>query len=266
MAKTEEKEKEIKKESRLQLKKKTWCKIVSPPFFGSKEMGETYLPHPEQAVGRSVKINVRELTGNPKDQNAYLVFRLEKAEGTSLHTAAIGYEMLLLALKRLSRPGTDRLDDSFLYKSKTGTIVRIKVVIVTLRKIDRSVQAQLRRVLHATFQEELNKNSFSLFLKGIIETTMRAALKKKLDKVYPVQEIAIRYIRLVKAGKEGKEAAGVEAEELPGEAELSSGEALEQEGAAASAESVLEQGVELARGEKGQTGSLTEPAAEAATA
>ncbi len=198
MAKNEEKE--IKKESRIKVKKKAWYKILAPPQFQHQEMGESYLATAESAVGRIVKVNLRELTGNPKDQSAYLVFRIDKAGGMNLQTSLIGYEMILSTLKRMAKLGADRLDDSFICKSKRGAVAQIKVVMVTLRKTDRSVQAKLRHILHAVLQEELSKGDFSAFIQGIVEVRIRVALKKKLDKVYPVRELAIRYVRLLKAG------------------------------------------------------------------
>ena len=211
-------EKEVKKESRIKVKKKAWHKILAPHQFQHQEMGESYLATAEEAVGRIVKINLRELTGNPKDQNAYIVFRIDKAEGMNLHTSLIGYEMILSTLKRMAKLGADRLDDSFFCKSKGGTVAQVKVVMVTLRKTDRSVQAKLRQVLHAVLQDELGKGDFISFIQGIVETRIRIALKKKLDKVYPVRELAIRYIRLLKEGKE-RETAAITTE-LPVEAEL----------------------------------------------
>lgn len=262
MAKTEEKE--VKKESRVRLKKKAWHKILAPKEFQHQEIGESYLPNGESAVGRIVKINLRELTGNPKDQSAYLVFRIEKAEGLSLHTSIIGYEMLLSTMKRMAKLGADRLDDSFICKSKKGTITQIKAVMITLRKTDRSVQAKLRQILHAVLQEELGKGDFLSFIQGLVETRIRIALKKRLDKVYPVRELAIRYLRLLKAGKEDKEEAV--AEELSAGAEFPAAESLEQEGEAAVApEKILdlEPETELA---VGHAEPLTEQVAERATA
>ena len=52
-----------KKISKIKTKKKIWFKIFAPKLFGQKEMGESYLSAADQAVGRKLKVNMKELTG-----------------------------------------------------------------------------------------------------------------------------------------------------------------------------------------------------------
>ena len=64
------------KVSRIKAKKKAWFPIISPKLFGSKEMGETYNVSAKNAVGRTIKVNLKDLTGDIKDQNAYANFAI----------------------------------------------------------------------------------------------------------------------------------------------------------------------------------------------
>ena len=50
----------VKKVSRIKTKKKKWFPIFAPKFMGQKEIGETYLDQPEPAVGRTLKVNLKE--------------------------------------------------------------------------------------------------------------------------------------------------------------------------------------------------------------
>ena len=101
------------KVSRIKVKKKNWYRILSSRIFGEKEIGETYLSSPESALGRTMKINLKDLTGNIKDQKIYISFTIDKVEGSILRTSATGYELTPTSVKRMVRKSTDRLDDYY---------------------------------------------------------------------------------------------------------------------------------------------------------
>ncbi len=192
---------EVKVESRIKVKKKSWYRILAPQQFASKEIGESYLTAPETAIGRFVKANLKDLTGNVKDQNIYLVFRIDRMEGTALNTSVVGYEVISSYIKRLVRINANRLDDCFQAKTKDGNTVIIKTFAITSFKTKRSIQAKLRKQSQEFFREEIGKVNFSVFMTDLVDNKVRAALKKKLDKVYPLREIIVRVLSL-----QGKEA------------------------------------------------------------
>ena len=107
-----------KKVSRIKTRKKAWFKIFAPQVFGNKEIGETYLPAAENALGRLLKISLKDITGNVKDQNAYIGFKIAKAEGSALRTEVISYQLTPASVKRLVRKNTARLDDYFTFTTK----------------------------------------------------------------------------------------------------------------------------------------------------
>ena len=187
---------EVKKISRITVTKKIWYKILAPQIFGQVEIGESYLSAPEPAVGRTVQYNLKELTGNVKDQNAYVNFKIEKVVGTTLHTSVRGYELTPSYVKRLIRQDCNRLDDCFVIKSKDGTEMIVKVIMITFHKTTRSVRSELQRQLRIVLQEEAGKDSFTNFLKNIVYSPLRGELKRRLHKIYPLKEAAIRSLAL----------------------------------------------------------------------
>src|SRR3989344_2631054 len=122
--------KDAKKVSKIKIKKKLWYKIVAPRLFGQKEIGETYLTSPDSALGRSMKINLRDLNGNVKDQNSYISFKVNKADGSLLRTSTTGYELTPTYVKKLVRKNTDRLDDAFTLKTKNKNDVVVKILMI----------------------------------------------------------------------------------------------------------------------------------------
>ena len=85
--------------SRVNVKKKVWYKISTKNVQYQMELGETYLSSPEEALYWTVKINLKDISGNVKDQNAYVCFKLDAIEGNVLKASAIGYELTATHVK-----------------------------------------------------------------------------------------------------------------------------------------------------------------------
>ncbi len=206
---------EVKKESRIKTVKKSWFKILSPKLFGSRELGESYLSSPEKALGRTLRYNLKELTGNVKDQNAYLLFKIDKISGTMLHTVPVGYELAISSVKRMVKKNTTRVDDYFIDVSKDGQKAVIKSVLISSIKIQRSVGKALKRTLQETVHEDLSKNDFATFIANMASGKIRSELRKRLAKVYQLKEAAIREIKLVGSGTAPSAASMEMVEESP---------------------------------------------------
>lgn len=182
--------------TKIKIKKKLWYKIVSPAMFGSKEIGESYLASPQSAVGRIVQVNLKDLSGNIRDQNAYIHFQITHVTGNVLHTTTRGYELTAAFVKRLVRKNTTRLDDYMMVSTKDGQKVVLKSFGITLHKVQRLVRSQIRRELTAYYVDEMAKADFETFVANLTSGRLLFALKKKLHKLHPMKEVAIRVLRL----------------------------------------------------------------------
>jgi len=197
----EKKEEKVeKKVSRIKAKKKLWYKIIAPKIFANKEVGESYLAGPDGAIGRIVKINLRELTSNVKDQNSYIVLQITSASGSNLNTVLVGYELNNIGVKRAIRKNAKRLDDYFALKTKSGRPVVVKTLMVTISKTQRSKGVMLRSKLKEILQEELGKSDFNTFVSNLVNQKIMGAARKRLNKIYPLRELAIRVLKLQEKG------------------------------------------------------------------
>lgn len=187
---------EVKKVSRIKVKKKVWHRIISPKLFGEREMGEMYITSSEEALGRTMKVNLRDLTGNMRDQHAYVNFRIIRGQGTQLYTEAIGYELTAAFVKRMVRKNIDRMDDYFTFKSNEGQVVIVKTLMLTQGKTHRSLQASLRKQLQAALEEEIKKNDFNTFMNNLVSYKVQQTAKRRLHKLFPLKEVAIRVVLL----------------------------------------------------------------------
>src|SRR3989344_1611160 len=185
--------------ARVNTARKLWYRIVGPKLFGQMELGETYLASPETAIGRNLKINLKDITGNMKDQNAYVKFTVDEIDGTTLKASASGYELTATSVKRMVRKNTNRLDDYLIFKTKDGKNVVIKTLLVTQTKAQRSVRKQLRQKMKAYLAEEVKNNTFEIVVSNLVTRKTQMTLKKLLYKIYPVNEAAVRVLAFAKS-------------------------------------------------------------------
>ncbi len=195
---------DVKKVSRIKEKKKLWYKIIAPKVFAQKEIGETYMASAESGIGRKLKANLRDLNGNIKDQNVYIGFKIEKADGNNLHTSLVSYEIIPTHIKRIVRKNINRMDDHFIFKTKDGREVILNSLMITLNKTSRSTRAVMRRQLKELFTEEIKQGSLDQFVNNLVSYKVQSAFKKKLSKIYPLKEIAIRVLKLKSEANEAE--------------------------------------------------------------
>ncbi|MDP3733842.1 MAG: hypothetical protein Q8R37_01310 [Nanoarchaeota archaeon] len=195
-----------KKVSRVKGKRKSWFKIIAPKLFGEREVGESYLGSPQEAVGRTLKINLKDLTGNIKDQNAYVDLRIVGLDGSTLKSAVIGYSLTSAFVKRMVRKNADRVDAVFNLKAKDGKDIIIKMLAITKNKVQHSVQTKIRKQMKESLQEEAEKESFDSFVGNIVHQKIQGTLRKVLHKIHPLKEISVRVLALKKERSSSEEA------------------------------------------------------------
>src|SRR3989338_5696337 len=162
-------------------------------------MGESFLASPESALGRVLRINLRELTGNVKDQNAFFEFIISKTQASNLHTVVRGYLLTPTYIKRMVRKDCNRLDDSFVTSLKDGRKIVVKTFALTIKKTHHSLHTKIRQQVHDFFHEEAAKSDLDSLVSNLTSMRIQSTLKKKLRKAYPLKEFSIRALRLLPA-------------------------------------------------------------------
>lgn len=208
--KQEEKGKpEERKISRIKTQKKKWFPILSPGFLGQREIGESYLNEAKAAVGRVLGINLRDLTGNVRDQNIHVSLKVKEASGSNLQTEIIGYNYLPFYVRKLARKQAGKIEDSFVVKTKEGKAVRLKPLVTPVFGAKRSAESLMRKKLREMLEEEAGKLSFEGLIDDLLKYRMQMEFRKKLNKICPVRDLIVRVVELAsekdKAKKKKKE-------------------------------------------------------------
>ncbi len=193
--------KKAKKHTKIKIKKKTWFKVLSPAVFGKREVGESYLASAEDAIGRVMKVNLRNLTGSMRDQNVELTLRINELKGSILHTEVVGYELVSVFVKRMVRKRTARIDNVFKFTTKDGKEVILKSLLVALHRNKRSTGVTLQNSLKDILVEELAQHTFADLVGKLASNKIQYSIKKKLTPIFPIKEFAVRSIKVADLGR-----------------------------------------------------------------
>lgn len=178
-------------------KKKKWFKIFAPEILQKAVMGETPAFEAKELVGRPVAVNLMTITGNARQQDINLSFRITKATPEGGETELIGYEILPAAIKRVVRGKKTRIDDSFLCKTKDGKVVRIKTFLLATNQVNRSMETLLRREAREALVRMAADADFDALVQMAVEERLQKPVREQLHKYHPLSVCDIRKLELV---------------------------------------------------------------------
>jgi len=186
------------KSATLVLKKKKWVSILAPKFFRETEIGQTYLEEASQAIGRKIKISLMIITGEPSKQNTKVEFLItgQTKEG-NLTTEPLGYELNVVAKKKLMRRGRTKLQDSLIMETADHKKVRIKPILVTRNEVMSGSKKELRRRMLAYVREQVTKTTFENIILELASRKFQKTGEDLLRKLCPVYTLDIGSIRLL---------------------------------------------------------------------
>ena len=143
------------------------------------------------------KFITMDLTRILKGKNAEASFEIVK-EGNGLVGKPHNLLILPSYIRRIMRKGVSYVEDSFVCKTKDGTII-LKPFMLTRKKVHRRVRNSLnqktREILGKTLPEKTTEEVFSL----IFSSRLQKVLSVELKRIYP---LSFFEFRIAKAGKQ----------------------------------------------------------------
>lgn len=189
----------IKKAGKVKAKKR-WAQIVAPKSFNHMVLGESHVETAEQLVGKSITANLMTLSGDMRAQGVEIRFDVTGVQDGKGVTAVTGYEMLPSAMKRLVRRGRAKVADSFVVRTSTGRLVRIKPVVLTANPASSGAQTTIRLAVRDKTKAIVKSLSFDTLIQDVISYKFQRALRDVANKTHPVKNVEIRVCQLLPEG------------------------------------------------------------------
>jgi small subunit ribosomal protein S3Ae len=197
----------------LKIKKKKWVEILAPKLFREEFIGESLVADPQSLQGRKVTISLMQLIRDPKKQSTNITFEITKVQSHKATTKLKSYKIGAAALKRLARRRRDKIQDSFLCKTKDDITIRIKPMIITFANTSKQVLSKIRLKAKEVLASNAKTLTFEELVQSLLSNTLQKDIRKHVKKLYPVRIVEISYIG-IESPKRAKKSKIEEAREL----------------------------------------------------
>ena len=176
----------------IKKKKKKWYPILASQEFRQVEIGETPSLSPDSLINRTLEVNLMQLTNDIKKQNSIIVFKIIEIKDDRALTEISKYYLSPSALKRLAFRDKIKIEDSFTAKTKDNIQFRIKPILITKAKTNRTILALLRKKTQEIVKKEASSKTFSEVISSILDYKLPLLIKTTLKKIYPLSTIQIK--------------------------------------------------------------------------
>ncbi len=169
------------------MKKKKWFNVELE--FPSQQV-DILLDNPEE-VNEKDKVILLDLTRFLKGKVAEAKYKVIM-KNSKLFGKIFYFRLIQTYVRRLVRKGTSYAEDSFVTETKDKVKVRIKPLLVTRKKVPRSLLRSLRNTAREFIVQYAKNKSRKELFEDIIMYNLQKEMIKILKKIYPLSVCEIR--------------------------------------------------------------------------
>lgn len=171
---------------------KAWYMVLSPPYFGSVELGSVPAEEPEKLVGRVVDSTLYDITNDFAHQYLKMRFQIAEVEGKNAKTMFKGHEYSRDYLRSLVRRRTTKVDGLFGVTTKDGFTLRVAVSAFTLSRIKTSQERVVRGIMNRIIKEKASALTMDQFAQEMVLGKIASDIYNEAKKIAPLRHVGIR--------------------------------------------------------------------------
>lgn len=172
-------------------KKKQWYKIIAPPDFDRRLLGETITEKPKNLIGRTIKVDLGQLTGQRQKRHISVLFKIETVEGNNANCGVKGHIIGQGFMNRLVRRRLSKIESVQTVETSDGKEVKVKAVALSAKKLAKKQETAIRKMMAESIEKSARKKTFSQFSQEIIFGAVASKLFKQLIKIAPLKRVEI---------------------------------------------------------------------------
>ncbi|MEM2910639.1 MAG: 30S ribosomal protein S3ae [Nitrososphaerota archaeon] len=168
--------------------------VYAPPYFGGREIGTVLASEPSRAIGRVIRTDLYQLTGDPSKHYLLIYFKIVNVEDSSASTIFYGHEYGREFLRSLVRRGSTKIDGIFDVTTKDGFHLRLTITAFAVSRIRWGKEKAIRHIM----KEIVTKTGESLTLE---QFSQEMVLGKSASDIFnSAKKIALlRHVGVVKS-------------------------------------------------------------------
>lgn len=171
---------------------KAWYMVLSPPYFGSVELGSVPAEEPDKLIGRVVDSTLYDITNDFAHQYLKMRFQIAEVEGKNAKTMFKGHEYSRDYLRSLVRRRTTKVDGHFGVTTKDGFMLRVAVSAFTLSRIKTSQERVVRAIMNRIVKEKASALTMDQFAQEMVLGKIASDIYNEAKKIAPLRHVGIR--------------------------------------------------------------------------
>lgn len=171
--------------------------LISPPYFGEKELGTTLAEDANELMGRVIETTLYDITGDFAQQQIKLFFQVIGRKQQRLETIFKGHEYSRDYLRSLVRRGSSRIDSILNVNTKDGYKVRLSITLFSVLRVRTSQINQARRIINKIVLDKATTLNFNQFVQEAVLGKMASDIYNEVKKVFPIRNSGVRKSKLI---------------------------------------------------------------------
>ena len=179
------------------LKRKFPVEIKAPEYLNSVSLGKSEVTDLNALVGKTTKLNMMYVSGNVKNQNIRLVFKVIEVSSGLAKTEVSAYYQIPYYLSRFVKAGSDLVEDSFVVVSKDGKTVKIQPFVVTKMNASAMIASAIRAAIKEIVTKDITSKTYDEFMASVIAGKVQTGYRNEIKKIFPLKTFEFREVELV---------------------------------------------------------------------
>lgn len=207
----------MKKRAQDPFAKKEWFDVKAPSTFENRAVGKTLVNRStglknasDELKGRVVEVNLADLQGTEDHAYRKIKLRVDEVQGKSLLSNFHGLDFTTDKLRSLVRKWQSLVETSITVKTSDDYILRLFAIAFTKRQpnqVSKTTYAkssklrEIRKKMSDVIQREATNCTLAQLVAKLIPEVIGREIEKSTQTIFPLQNIHIRKVKLLKTPK-----------------------------------------------------------------
>lgn len=176
---------------------KVWVPVKAPPSFNQVDLPKILANSPEAVLNRRITVSLSDLTGDIRQIQVFLKFKIIDVGGGVAKTRFDQLELAREYVRGMVRRGTTKIEIITDVDTKDGAHLRIFTIVISKGKVHRSKRTAVRKVGSQILQEKASKSTFEEFTQEIVLGKASAEIFAAARKIVSINALEIRKVKVL---------------------------------------------------------------------
>lgn len=184
-------------------REKRWVTVYAPESFRNAFVAYVPITDEKEARGRVVEVTLHDILKGDASQNQYKIyFQIDEIEGDKATSIFKRYEYAKEYLRSLIRRGSSKINFIMDVKTKDEYTFRIKVIILTHRRLNTSRKHALRLIAKKKIESTVPNMVISEFVQATCYGKINSDIMAEGKKLVRIRHVGLEKVKLVQTAQQ----------------------------------------------------------------